>query len=128
MRVEHVAVYVEDLEGAVRFFREYFGAEANDEYHNPRTGLRTHFLTLPGGQARIELMTRPDMSLQPKDPLRCGLAHLALQLGSREAVERLTARMAADGYEVLSGPRVTGDGYYESQVLGFEGNVFELVE
>lgn len=128
MRLEHVALYVEDLAGAVRFFEEYFGAQTNDEYHNPRTGLRTHFLTLPDGGGRVEVMTRPDMVDQPKDPMRTGLAHLAFKLGSRQAVDELTERLAADGYEILSGPRATGDGYYETQFLGFEGNVFEIAE
>ena len=49
-----------------------------------------------------------------------------LDLGSREAVDELTCRLGSDGYEVLSGPRTTGDGYYESCILGPENNLIEI--
>ncbi|MGZ7144627.1 VOC family protein, partial [Streptococcus pyogenes] len=55
-----------------------------------------------------------------------GFIHLAFSLGSKEKVDLLTERMKADGYELLSGPRTTGDGYYESCLLAFEGNMIEL--
>ena len=57
---------------------------------------------------------------------RCGLAHIAMGVGSREAVDELTCRLGSDGYEVLSGPRTTGDGYYESCILGPENNLIEI--
>ena len=56
MRIEHVALYVNDLEGARDFFVRFFGAVAGDGYHNPRTGFRSYFLTFDGG-ARLEVMT-----------------------------------------------------------------------
>ena len=43
-------------------------------------------------------------------------------------VDKLTSELGSDGYEVISGSRVTGDGYYESQIAGFEGNVIEITE
>ena len=126
MRIDHIALYVSDLEAARRFFMRYFGAKSNALYHNPVTGLRTFFLTFEGG-ARLELMHRPDLAAAD-GALRTGYAHLALALGSREAVDDLTARLAADGYATLSGPRVTGDGCYESCVRGVEGAIIELTE
>lgn len=51
MRIEHAALYVNDLEGARAFFETYFGAVPNDGYHNPKTGLRTYFLTFGEGDA-----------------------------------------------------------------------------
>ena len=48
-------------------------------------------------------------------------------LGSKEKVDELTKKLHEAGYEVLSGPRVTGDGYYESCILAFENNLLELV-
>ena len=125
IRIEHTALYVEDLEAARAFFETYLGAASNDGYHNAKTGFRSYFLTFDGG-ARLELMHRPQMEASPKTPHRTGYAHIAFALGSAEAVDRMTARLRADGYEVISEPRTTGDGYYESCVLDREGNTIEL--
>lgn len=58
--------------------------------------------------------------------IRTGYIHIAVSVGSKEKVDELTARLKADGYEVVSGPRTTGDGYYESCVVGLEGNQIEI--
>lgn len=126
MRIEHIAVYADDLVGMRDFFVKYFGAVPNDGYYNPKTGFRSFFLTFDGG-ARLEIMSRSDMCA--KDiPQRRGYHHIAFSSGSREAVDELTAQLASDGFAVLSGPRTTGDGYYESCISGFEGIVIELTE
>lgn len=125
MKIEHIAMYVNDLEGAKEFFCRYLGAKPNEGYHNRTTDFRSYFLTFSGG-ARLELMHKPDMQDTPKHPNRTGLIHLAFSVGSKENVDSLTARMKEDGYEVLSGPRTTGDGYYESCIVGFEGNLIEI--
>lgn len=125
MRIEHVALYVQDLEAARTFFERYFGARAGALYHNERTGFRSYFLTFDDG-ARLEIMTRPNMTELKKPSARTGYAHIALSMGSKDAVDALTARLAADGYEVLSGSRTTGDGYYESCILDAEGNQIEI--
>ena len=125
MRIEHIALYVKDLEAARHFFQHYLGAASNQLYHNPRTGFRSYFLSFDGG-ARLELMSCPGMTDREKDLARTGYIHLAFSAGGREAVDALTRRLREDGYEVLSGPRVTGDGYYESCVIGVEGNQIEI--
>lgn len=125
MKIEHVAMYVNDLEAAKDFFVKYLGAKANDGYHNTTTEFRSYFLTFDDG-ARLEIMTKPDMTDPEKGPARTGFIHIAMSLGSKEAVDSLTNRLKDDGYEVMSGPRTTGDGYYESCVLGIEGNQIEL--
>ena len=71
-------------------------------------------------------MHAPAMAYPEKPPARTGYIHIAFSLGSRERVDELTERLKADGYEVRSGPRTTGDGYYESCVVGIEGNQIEL--
>lgn len=126
MKIEHVALYTFEMEKLKYFYTVYFSAVEGKPYHNPVTGLSTCFLTFPDGGGRLELMTRPQ--LQPTErPAFCpGYAHLAFSLGSRPAVDALTARLAADGYAVKSGPRLTGDGYYESCVLDPDGNEVEL--
>lgn len=125
MRIEHVALYVNDLEGTRAFFERYLGAQAGELYHNTRTGFRSYFLSFDDG-ARLEIMNRPDMADDPKSPARTGYIHLAFSVGSATAVDELTARLAQDGYEVVSGPRTTGDGYYESCVVAIEGNQIEI--
>lgn len=125
MKIEHIAMYVNDLEAARAFFVKYFGASSNDGYHNPRTDFRSYFLTFDGG-ARLELMHRPDLDDPEKTRNRTGLIHLAFSTGSREKVDALTAELKADGYEVVSGPRTTGDGYYESCIVALEQNQIEI--
>ncbi|MBQ3651408.1 MAG: VOC family protein [Oscillospiraceae bacterium] len=125
MRIEHVALYVKDLEAAREFFITYLEGEANDGYYNPKTGFRSYFIRFGDG-ARLELMNKPDMTDLEKSLARTGYAHLAFSVGSESRVDRLTERLRAAGYPVLSGPRTTGDGYYESCILAFEGNQIEI--
>ena len=125
LRIEHVAMYVNDLEGAKSFFVKYFGAVSNDLYFNQKTGFRSYFLSFLDG-ARLEIMNKPGMSDSEKGPARTGYIHIAFSVGSKEKVDELTQTLREDGYHVISGPRTTGDGYYESCVLGFEGNQIEI--
>lgn len=125
MKIEHVALYVHDLEGARTFFMKYLGAKSNDGYHNPRTDFRSYFLSFDGG-ARLELMNKPGMTDMPKALARTGYAHIAFSVGSKEKVDALTAELKAAGYEVIGVPRTTGDGYYESCILAIEQNQIEI--
>jgi len=125
MRIEHIALWVEDLERVRDFYRTYFGARSNERYHNPRKQFQSYFLSFADG-ARLELMQQPDIPPRDGPAERMGLTHLAISLGSRAAVDELTERLRADGYPVVGEPRLTGDGYYESVVLDPEGNRLEL--
>ena len=123
--IEHVALYTSDLEAARDFFVRYFHATAGPPYHNPTKQFRSYFLTFPSGGARLELMTRPAL-LPPASAESLGYAHIALSVGSPAEVDTLTERLRRDGYEVLNGPRVTGDGYYESVVAAVDGLKIEI--
>ena len=125
MKIEHVAMYVNDLEGTRKFFEQYMGAMSNNLYYNETTGFKSYFLTFEDG-ARLEIMNKPDMDDARKSLQRTGLIHIAFSVGSREKVDLLTAQMKRDGYEIISGPRTTGDGYYESCVVAIEGNQIEI--
>ena len=125
MKIEHVALYVNNLENARDFFVKYLEAKSNEGYHNPNTNFSSYFLSFDEG-ARIEIMNKPDVPDLPKNPARTGYAHIAFSVGSKEKVDELTAKLRADGYEVLSGPRVTGDGYYESCIVAVEQNQIEI--
>ena len=127
MRIEHIAMYVNDLEAAKDFFMKYFGAVSNEVYHNKTTDFRSYFLGFDDG-ARLELMKKPQMDDAEKTLNRTGYIHIAFSLGSKEAVDELTERLKNDGYQVISGPRTTGDGYYESCIVGIEGNQIEITE
>lgn len=125
MKIEHIALYVADLERARTFFTTYFGAVSNGGYHNPSTNFRSYFLTFSDG-ARLELMTKPGLSGVSGSSDHFGYAHIAFSLGSRQAVDTLTDTLRQANYPVLSGPRVTGDGYYESCIRGPEGICIEI--
>ena len=127
MKIEHIAMYVNDLEAARDFFMKYFNAIPNSGYHNKTTNFRSYFLSFEDG-ARLEIMNKPTMEEMEKPFTRTGYIHIAFSLGSKEAVDELTERMRNDGYHVVSGPRTTGDGYYESCIVGIEGNQIEITE
>ena len=126
MRIHHTALYAANLEAARDFFVTYFDAAASDLYHNPKTDFRSYFLRFADG-AQLELMTKPGLLPSDQEAVHFGYAHLAFSVGSREEVDRLSERLNRDGYMLLSGPRVTGDGYYESCIRGIEGNLIEIV-
>ena len=125
MKIDHIAIYVCDLEGARDFFMQYFGAKSNEGYHNKRTDFRSFFLSFDD-DTRLELMTRPQLADMEKVRERTGYAHLSFSVGGKKRVDALTAQLKADGFEVVDGPRTTGDGYYESAIVGFEGNLIEI--
>ncbi|MCD7715717.1 MAG: VOC family protein [Lachnospiraceae bacterium] len=125
MKIEHIAMYVNDLEAAKQFFEKYLGATSNKGYHNKTTDFKSYFLSFDDG-ARLEIMHKPNMQDSDKPLNRTGYAHLAVSVGSKELVNKLTDQLKQDGYEVISAPRITGDGYYESCIVGIEGNQIEI--
>ena len=125
MKIEHIAIYVEDLEAARDFFVKYLGGVSNNGYHNKTTGFRSYFVSFEDG-ARLEIMNKPQIDDSDKTLNRTGYSHIAFSVGSKEKVDELTTQLRQDGYEVISGPRTTGDGYYESCIVGIEGNQIEL--
>ena len=125
MKIEHVAMYVNDLEAAKDFFVKYLGGTSNDGYHNEKTNFRSYFISFEDG-ARLELMNKPELVDQDKDLNRTGYAHIAFSVGSKEAVNEITDMLRTAGFKIVSGPRTTGDGYYESCIVAIEGNQVEI--
>lgn len=122
-RIHHIGVYVSCLETVKDFFIDYFGAVAGSLYHNSNTGLSTYFLTFGDG-SQLELLNRPDIV-----PDICAAPfHLSVSVGSKEEVDRMTNVLVGKGYRVMSGPRFTGDGYYESLISGPESILIEITE
>ncbi len=126
IKLEHVAIWARDIETLRQFYVDYFGAGASERYVNADRHFQSYFLRFAGG-ARLELMQRPDVA-EPEECTRerMGYAHLAISVGSERAVDELSERLTQDGYQRLSGPRRTGDGYYESLFLDPEGNRLEI--
>ena len=104
---------------------KYFNAISNEKYHNKKTGFSSYFLSFDDG-ARLEIMNKPDLMDREKQLAEMGYMHIAFRVGSKEAVDALADRLRRDGYPVVSGPRTTGDGYYESCIIGVEGNQIEI--
>lgn len=128
MKIEHVAVYVSDLEHAREFFETYFAGRSGEKYHNTNTGLQTYFISFDS-ETRLEIMTRPNLDKEIRSSLHSlGLTHLAFSVGSKDNVDRLTEILVDEGYECISGPRTTGDGYYESCVRIFDAIELEITE
>lgn len=125
MRIEHVALYTSDLEKAKEFFVKYFHASVNDLYHNTKTNFKSYFLSFDQG-ARLEIMNKPSVIDKTTNAECMGYAHVAFSVGSKEKVDSMTIQLKNDGYLVTSGPRITGDGYYESCVQIFDGIVLEI--
>ena len=127
MKIEHVAIWVNDIDKVCEFYRKYFGGVVHPLYHNPAKQFTSRFVTFEGG-TRLEVMHRPDITqtFHVEHSEHLGFAHLCFSVGSKENVDRLTRQMSEDGIQVVGQPRTTGDGYYESVVLDPEGNRIEL--
>lgn len=123
MHIEHIAIWTKDLEKMRTFYERYFGAKSSKKYTNPKTRFQSYFLSFSTG-SRIELITKPFLSDRSVDTL--GYAHLALAVGTKEEVDSFVEQFLTDGYPLLSGPRMTGDGYYEAVIQDPEGNFIEL--
>ncbi|OEG12517.1 hypothetical protein BCR25_06725 [Enterococcus termitis] len=125
LKIEHIGLWVKDLEAMRAFYQTYFNVQASELYHNTKTSFRSYFLTFENG-ARLEIMQRDDVTYRHKGNEPLGFAHLAISLGSKQSVDNLTDVLVMEGYELLSPCRTTGDGYYESVIADPEGNRLEL--
>ncbi len=127
IKIDHTALYVHNLEATKDFFVRFFGAQPNEMYHNPKTNFHSYFLTFDEG-TRLEIMNRPEVSASEKSLYEAGYTHLSFSVGGKENVDKLTRTLSEEGFQVLSGPRTTGDGYYESCIAGPEGIQVEITE
>ena len=124
MRIDHVALWVQDLALMRDFYVTWFSASSSELYENPTKGFASYFLSFPDG-GRLEIMRRTDVSQRsPHETL--GYCHMSLSVGGQHRVDELSSHMQASGLHIVDGPRRTGDGYYEAVVLDPEGNRIEL--
>lgn len=129
MKIEHIAIWVKDIDKVCEFYRKYFGGVVHPIYHNPAKQFTSRFITFDDG-ARLEIMHRPEIKqiemFHVEQLEHLGYAHVSFSVGSKEEVDHLTQQMSSDGIQVVGQPRTTGDGYYESVVLDPEGNRVEI--
>lgn len=126
MKIEHIALWVNDLELMKEFYCNYFNGVANQKYVNLIKGFSSYFIRFDDG-ARLELMHTTTLTLLPMSTIQShGFTHLACSVGSKQLVDELTNRLRVAGMTILGESRVTGDGYYESVILDPEGNQLEI--
>ncbi len=128
MKITHVAIWANDLEGMRNFYMHYFDASTNEGYYNHTKDFRSYFLSFDG-DCYLELMQMPGIPPSKNDPRKqfTGIIHFAIQMGSKQKVDEMTETLRADGFKIVREPSTTGDGFYESAVLDPEGNRIELM-
>lgn len=128
MKIEHIAIWVKDLEKMKHFYQTYFNGTANEKYHNPSKNFTSYFLTFESG-SRLELMNKLEITenLNDWNKQNIGIIHLAFSVGGATKVDALTEQLRSDGFEVVGEPRTSGDGYYESVILDPENNIVEII-
>jgi lactoylglutathione lyase len=127
MKIEHIAMYVNDLEKAKNFFVRYFEASAGPLYKNPVTRFQSYMVSFEDG-SRLELMKAAHMTDDHKPLDRTGYAHVCFSVGSKDKVDEMCRLLKQDGFPVISNPRQTGGGGYTCRVIAFEGNQIEITE
>ena len=128
MTLEHVAIWTDQLEELKNYYIKYFDATSYNKYTNTTKGFQSYFLSFRSG-ARLELMTMPGIPSNLNDTMKAqhkGIIHLAFGVNSKDDVDEKATQLRADGFPILSGPRRTGDGYYEFETLDPDNNRLEV--
>ena len=129
MKIEHLAIWVKNLETSKQFYIKYFDIICSEKYVNPKKNFTSYFLSFNGAESRIEIMHKPEIAeFVGEQGSTLGLTHFSISVGSKKKVDEMTERFRTDGYTIAGEPRTTGDGYYESVVLDPEGNNIEITE
>lgn len=126
MKIDHIAIWAEDIELLRKFYMQYFNMNCNDRYFNPKKNFSSYFLSFDEGGARIEIMNIPGKDAPASRGDLKGLAHFAISVGSKKNVDDMASKFKKDGFTILSQPRTTGDGYYECAIADPEGNYIEI--
>jgi len=131
MPIIHIAIWTKDLEKMKDFYIKYFNCNPSKKYTNKKNSFESYFLDF-NGETKIELMKKPTIVERERERDNdyteqfIGIIHFAVSVGSPKSVCELTDKLRKDGYKVISEPRKTGDGYFESCILDPEGNIVEI--
>jgi lactoylglutathione lyase len=128
MTLEHVAIWTDNLEELKEYYTKYFGGISNEKYTNEKNQFQSYFLTFKSG-ARLEIMKMPNIPSNANDTIikqHKGIIHLAFGVDTMKEVESKAKELQVDGFKILSGPRLTGDGYFEFETLDPDNNRLEV--
>lgn len=126
--IEHIAIWTNRLEELKDYYITYFDGISNEKYHNKTNQFQSYFISFSFG-ARLELMTMPNLPKNKNDTIthqHLGLIHLAFNTNTKQEVDEKAKILSDAGYKILSGPRITGDGYYEFETLDPDNNRLEV--
>lgn len=127
-KIDHIAIWSKDIERLKIFYQKYFNCISNKKYTNKQKQFESYFLKFANG-VRLELMQMPEIPENKNNPIQqyIGIIHIALNVNGKENVNKITEGLKNDGYTIISQPRLTGDGYYESCILDPDGNRIEII-
>lgn len=128
MILEHIAIWTDNLENLKEYYSKYFEGKPNNKYANKKNGFESYFLSFDS-VVRLEIMTMPNIPENKNDTVNKqhkGIIHLAFGVDSRLKVDQKADELKLNGFLILSGPRQTGDGYYEFETLDPDGNRIEV--
>lgn len=125
---EHAAIWTDNLESLKDFYVKYLGGKSNEKYFNEKKHYQSYFISFGPG-ARLELMTRPNIPVNQNDTISLqykGIIHLAFGATTKQEVDEKAKLFIANGFQILDGPRITGDGFYEFVTLDPDNNRIEI--
>jgi lactoylglutathione lyase len=129
MKLEHIAIWTDNVELLRNYYVSFFEGQSNEMYINPKTQFQSYFISFESG-ARLEIMSMPNIPENTNDTINAqhkGIIHIAFSVATKQEVDAKAALLQANGFELLNGPRVTGDGYYEFVTLDPDMNRLEVI-
>ena len=129
MKLEHIAIWTDNVELLRNYYVSFFEGQSNEMYINPKTQFQSYFISFESG-ARLEIMSMPNIPDNANDTINAqhkGIIHIAFSVATKQEVDAKAALLQANGFELLNGPRVTGDGYYEFVTLDPDKNRLEVI-
>lgn len=129
MKLEYIAIWTDNIELLRNYYVSFFDGQSNEMYINPKTQFQSYFISFESG-ARLEIMSMPNIPDNTNDTINAqhkGIIHIAFSVDTKQEVDAKAALLQANGLEILNGPRVTGDGYYEFVTLDPDKNRLEVI-
>lgn len=128
MTLDHIAIWTNQLENLKDYYTKYFNGKASERYMNSQTSFQSYFISFDSG-ARLEIMSKQSIPPNTNDTVHqqhLGIIHLAFGVNTMQEVDYKAIELRNDGYQILRGPRRTGDGYYEFETLDPDLNRIEV--